>query len=163
MGHTGQAVQPDGVLKRNFAKEAHVHLAGDLTSSANGNVPTGRHVVHTAGELIDVFVVVEANGVDSVDPLSITVDVIKNDFDASDSMLSVLPKLDKTAGSGTKNTMAAGTGITQAVMNTDGTEQVAKGDVITVDVALTRTTPDTEFNGIHVVLLFADDLVSFEY
>jgi len=121
---------------------------GDLTSNSTDNQ---LGFVGIAGKIVDVILSVGTNGVDAVDPLDLTLDVKKN----GTSVCSTNPKLDKAAGSGRKSTAVSGAGITQAVLKTDGTEDLAPGDELTYDLTLTRTTPDTEFADVSVLVIIS--------
>lgn len=99
-----------------------------------------------AGKITDVVLGVGTIGVDAVNPLSLTATVKKN----TTAVCTTDPNIDKSAT--VKNTFAAGTGITQAALKTDGTAVFAKGDILTVDWDVTRTTPGTEFADATVIV-----------
>jgi len=118
-----------------------VALAGEITADATGHL---LGVVPADGAIEDVILSVQENGSDSVDALDITATVSVN----GTAVCTVDPAIDKTAAADAfATTAAAGSGITQATVKSDGTEDVSKGDILSVDLALTRTTPDTEITG----------------
>jgi hypothetical protein len=60
------------------------------------------------------------------------------------SIFTTAPVITKAAGTGAKNTLAAGTGITVAVLDTTKVA-IVPGDIVTVTQDITRTTPETEY------------------
>ena len=134
---------------KTLSPEVHVleyipATTGNVTSNQTA-LPIG--VARKSGTILDVVLTTYVNGADSADPLNITADVKKKRAGTTVSVCSTNPKLDKTAGAAHATTAAAGTGITQAVLKTDGSEDVQAGDYLVCDLTLTRTTPDTEIAG----------------
>lgn len=123
-------------------------IQGEVTADSTGNVV---FIAPKAGKILDVIGGVMENGSDSVDPLTMTFTVKKN----GTAVCSTDPAIAKNAASDARvTTQASGTGITQAVVKSDGTEDFAAGDTISVDYDITRTTPDTEVTGPSVTLVF---------
>jgi hypothetical protein len=102
-----------------------------------------------AGKITDVNLALGTNGVDGSNPLDLKATVKKN----GTAVATTDPDIAKAAGTGSKSTFAAATGITQAVLKTDGTATFAKGDILTVDWDITRTnTPSTEIADATVIV-----------
>lgn len=98
-------------------------------------------VVDKAAKVLGVYLAVLENGSDSVDPLEVEAVVKKDGTD----VCSTNPKIDKSAASDAAvSTVSSGTGVTQAVVKSDGTEDLEAGDILTINFNVTRTTPDTE-------------------
>lgn len=116
----------------------------DITSTATA-LPMG--IARKSGTILDVVLTTYVNGADGTDALSLSADVQKKRADTTVSVCSTAPALAKAAGADHATTAASGTGITQAVMQTDGKEDVQAGDYIFTDLDLTRTTPETEISG----------------
>lgn len=131
----------------NDVKLYFVHGAsGNITADTTAPV----FIAPVAGRIVNVVGNLTVNGEDGVNPFSLAFDVKKN----GTSVAATLPAIAKAAGSGQKDTFAAGTGITQAVLKTDGSEIVAAGDAITVVYDITRTTPGVEAAGPSVLVVF---------
>lgn len=117
----------------------------DITSTAT-NLPMG--IARKSGTILNVVLTNHTNGTDASNALNITADVQKKRAATAVSVCSTNPKLDKTAGASHATTAASGTGITQAVMKTDGSEDVQAGDYLFCDLDLVRTaSPADEIAG----------------
>ena len=118
-------------------------IAGNITADSNGNFV---FIPNFAGKITNVVLALQG-GADAVNPLTLAAVVKKG----GTAVCSTNPAYDKAAGTGSKSTYAAGTGLTLAVLKTDGTEQFAAGDLITVDYDITRTaSPGTELSQVAV-------------
>jgi len=106
---------------------------GNLTASVTYNF-----MAPEAGDIVDAVLGV-TNGADGTDPLNLELDVQIN----GTSCFTTKPKIDKTAGTGWKTTVASGTGITVGSLDT-AKVAAARGDKITIVLTLVRTTPETE-------------------
>lgn len=126
----------DGIYELESFFEAAVQ--GEVTADQNARFI----FVAPAAGVVSTFIGGELeNGSDSVDPLTMTFELKKN----GTTVLTTKPAILKTAAVDTYiSTANAGTGITQAVIKTDGSAAFAKGDIFEVDFDITRTTPDTE-------------------
>lgn len=119
-------------------------VQGEVTADSLGHilwiVPSG-----VSGSITGVVGAVVENGSDASNPLTMTFTVKKN----GTAVASTDPAIAKNAASDALiDTVAAGTGITQVVLKTDGTEDFVAGDVISVDFDITRTaSPTTEITG----------------
>jgi hypothetical protein len=120
--------------------ETHLFFApasGNFTADATPSVV----VAPFACTVVDVIGSVGQNGVDVSNPLDLKFTASKN----GTALCTTDPDIAKAAGTGVKTTAVAGTGITQAVVKSDGTQTVAKGDLIKVLFDITRTaSPGTE-------------------
>lgn len=125
-------------------------FSGEITASAPGRMLGAANV---GGVVSDVWLSVGASGKDDSDTLSLTVDVMIN----GTSCLDTTPVIAHVSGeaSTNKTTKVSGdTGITQRALDTDN-YSVSPGDVITCDLALTRTaSPTTEMSSVAVVVEF---------
>jgi len=101
------------------------------------------------GKITNVGLYVANTGEDGANPLEIEADVKI----AGTSIFNTKPKITKDATDGS-STYESGTGITQPVFNlTTGIRDFAVGDLITIDLNLTRTaTPTDEMSGIVVII-----------
>ena len=116
------------------------HKSGTITADATGIILMGS--APQAGKVTNVWGSVGTNGVDGSDTLTLGYSVKKN----GTAVCSTIPLINKTAGTGRKTTTTATTGITEAVIKTDGTQIFAAGDTLSVDFDITRAgTPTTEF------------------
>lgn len=78
---------------------------------------------------------------------------------AAASVCSTNPAFAATAtGAGVKTTVNSGTGITQAVIKTDGTQRCAAGDIVTVDLAIAGSNGTVGANTA-VTVVFVPDTV----
>lgn len=113
-------------------------IAGEVTADATHTV----FIAPAAGTIVSVVGGVLENGSDGSNALTMAFDVKKN----GTSVASTVPAIAKTAASDARaTTQSSGTGITQAVLKTDGTATFAAGDTITVVFDITRTaSPSTE-------------------
>lgn len=122
----------------------HIHyfraaVQGEVTSDQAG---VWVFTAPAAGSIVSVIGAVVENGSDASNPLTMTFTVLKN----ATAVCTTDPSILKTAASDTKvSTAAAGTGITQAVLKTDGSCDFVAGDQIMVTFDITRTaSPTTE-------------------
>ena len=123
--------------------------SGELTASVTG-MPLGPTM--TSGQVSAVFLSVGGSGKDDDDALSIAGDVYINGV----SCISTSPEIVHVSGESSqqKTTVKVGdTGITQSIIDQDA-NSFSQGDVISVDLALTRTTPETEISNACVVVEF---------
>jgi hypothetical protein len=136
---------------KGYANEVHVFeylTSGNLTADATAKV-VAMIPPQLAGRIVAAYLSVGTNGVDATNPLNLELDVLVN----GTSALTTKPKIDKTAGTGKKNTIAAGTGITVGVLDSTKTA-VAAGDHITATLDITRTaSPSTEIADVAVVVV----------
>lgn len=119
-----------------------------FTSSIEGEVTADKthtmFIAPAAGSIISVVGSVLENGSDANEDLQMKFTVKKN----GTAVCSTDPVITKAAASDAQvDTAAAGTGITQAVLKTDGTEDFVAGDCISVVFDITRNTVDTEITG----------------
>lgn len=118
-------------------------VAGEVTAD------TGAHTLFicpagVSGTIVSVVGGVIENGSDANEDLTMTFNVRKN----TTSVCSTNPAIAKTAASDARaTTAAAGTGITQAVIKTDGTEDFVAGDTINAIFDITIGTADTNITG----------------
>jgi hypothetical protein len=127
--------QVEFVLSQSFGD----CVSGEFTQSKL-NAPIGSP--KTAGKIANVFLSCEQSGKDDTDDLSFTTDVRIN----GTTCLTIAPIIEHVSGevSQQKTTVISGdTGITEAVMDSDA-NSFNPGDVITYDLVVTRTTPETE-------------------
>lgn len=140
--NTAQIVQSNeasGAYTPVYAFE--VFQTGNITASVtNESMFVADAKMFPKGGYVVNVVLMCQGGADASNPLNLVGIVKKNGTD----VCSTDPKVDKTAGTGNQSTTAAATGITQAVVKTDGTQQFAAGDFFTGDFTITRTTPGTE-------------------
>jgi hypothetical protein len=135
--------QVEFALSQSFG----VAVSGELTASRTG-MPFG--AVKTAGKIANVFLSVNDVGVDATDPLQVSGEVYIN----SVSCLTTKPSIGHIVGevSQQKTTLITGdTGMAQAVIDTDN-NSYNPGDVITADLILERTTPETEMSNPVIVV-----------
>lgn len=107
--------------------------SGEVTSEEVG-VPLG--VVAKAGQLSDFVVAVQEGGRDDNDDLIASLDLKVNGASVLDSAITLTGLSGEDAG--------ALVGATPSFSSTS----VSRGDLITLDMSLTRTTPDTEMNNL---------------
>lgn len=118
--------------------------SGNLTSSVTGALIGP--VMHTTGKIQDLILSVGNQGRDDTDDLNLVADLKVN----GTSVLSGETKPTITGASG-----EAGA-ATFASVSSFSTTEVSKGDRVTLDLTLTRTTPDTEIQDIHVGVLISE-------
>ncbi len=105
-------------------------------------------VAHRALDIEGVVLSLEETGADASNPLELAADVKIG----GTTCLTTQPKITKAAADGA-NTAAAGTGITQAVVDS-GANTAAAGARVTVDLNLTRTAaPTDEMGGVRVIVI----------
>lgn len=119
-----------------------------FTASIEGEVTADKthtfFIAPASGSIVSVVGSVLENGSDANEALTMTFTVKKN----GTAVCSTDPSILKTAAADAQvDTAAAGTGITQAVLKTDGTEDFVAGDCISVLFDITRGTVDTEITG----------------
>jgi len=122
-------------------------ISGELTADVSGT-PIG--CPKKAGKVANVFLSVNKCGKDDTDPLQVTGEVYIN----SVTCLTTKPSIGYVSGedSQQKTTKITGdTGIAAAVVNPDA-NTYNPGDVITADLTLERTTPDTEMSNPVIVV-----------
>ena len=127
--------QVEFVLSQSFGD----CVSGEFTEDKM-NAPIGSP--KTAGKIANVFLSCEQSGKDDTDSLSFTTDVRINGV----SCLTTPPVIEHVSGetSQQKTTVISGdTGITEAVMDNDA-NSFNPGDVVTYDLVITRTSPETE-------------------
>lgn len=107
-------------------------------------------VAPQAGKIVSIVGGVEENGSDASNPLTMTFTVKKG----ATAVCSADPVILKTAASDAQiDTAAAGTGITQATIKSDGSESFAVGDNIACLFDITRTaSPTTEITTPSVIV-----------
>lgn len=137
----------EGRYGYKYDDEVFFHaVGGNLTADNSGVplvVPPGR-----SGSIVSVNLVVGTNVEDGTDAASLAAAVAIN----GTSVFTTAPAIAKAAGSGKKNTYAAGTGITLPVL--DATKvALAAGDVVTSTLGVTRTTPEVEFANCAIVIV----------
>lgn len=131
------------------------HKSGTITADATIIVLMG--AAPEAGAVTGVWGSVGTNGVDASDTLTLGFVVKKN----GTSVLTTTPLINKTAGTGRKTTTTATTGITSAVLKTDGTQKFVAGDTLSVDFDITRAgTPTTEFTDAAVTVEITFDALA---
>ncbi len=131
-------------LEHNLQATA-ITLNADVTDAPVGFAPY-------AGKITKVWFAVGQIGQDAANAASLAATVKKN----GTAICTTDPAIAKAAGTGAGSTVSSGTGITQAVVKSDGTEVVAAGDRFTVtwDVTRTASTITPEFsNGIVMVAI----------
>jgi len=115
-------------------------VSGEFTADTLG-APLG--VVKRACKIVDVFLSCEEAGIDDAASLSFTCDVYINGV----SCLTTAPEIQYRSGEASifKTTKISGeyTGTTPAEIDTDA-DELDPGDVITYDLVITRTSPDSE-------------------
>ena len=123
----------------------HIHyfraaVQGEVTSDQAGvwvfTAPASGSIVSVVGSEME-------NGGDATGPDALTMvfTVYKN----ATAVCTTDPAITKAAAADAKvSTAAAGTGITQAVLKTDGSCDFVAGDQINVTFDITRVTPETE-------------------
>ena len=123
-------------------------VSGELTVNQSG-VPLG--ACNVAGKVSDVWLSVGQSGKDDSATLSLTADVLIN----GTSCLGTAPVIAHVSGEASTNKTTkddADTGVTQAAMDADNND-ISYGDVLTYDMALTRTaTPTTEMGTFTIVV-----------
>lgn len=127
----------DGIYEPEFFAFAAVQ--GEVTADSNARFI---FEAQDAG-VVSSFVGGELeNGSDASNPLTMTFECKKN----GTTILTTKPSITKAAAADTRvSTENSGTGITQAVIKTDGSAAFAKGDIFEVDFDITRTaSPTTE-------------------
>ena len=107
-----------------------------------------------AGRISNVVLGVIENGSDSADPMNVDVDVLIGTTPVS--IFTTKPKLDKTAGTGTEDTVATSTGVTPGVID------VAKDDFdlderIKVVFNLTITTPVADYTDMYATITLVEE------
>jgi len=104
-----------------------------------------------AGRVVDVNFGLVKSGADNDATLSFELDVLIN----GTSCLETKPKVTYQSGedSGAISTWASGEGIIQAVIDYDNIN-FNPGDLITMSGDITRSSPDTEMNGLCTIVQF---------
>lgn len=125
-------------------------VSGEFTANVSG-APLG--ACNVAGKVSNVWLSVQASGKDDSNTLSLTADVLIN----GTSCLDTAPIIAHVSGEASTNKTTkddADTGVTQATMDSDNND-VSYGDVISYDLALTRTaSPTTEMRNVVLVVEF---------
>lgn len=132
------------------------HKSGTITADSNGQILMG--ACPQAGKVTNIFGSVGTVGSDASSNLSLAYVVKKN----GTTVCSTEAKIDKTAGTGTQRltTVTATTGITTAVLKTDGTAKFVAGDTLSFDFDITRAgTPSTEMTDAAIVVEVTFDAV----
>ena len=115
----------DGISTDKF------YFSGGTAGSLTGAVEFVHVVPEGSWEVTNVILSAGTNTTHSTSGL-ITLQV--SDNDGGNAVLSTAATLADTAGTGAKNTAAAGTGITQAVVDTDE-DDFTEGDLLFVDLS----------------------------
>lgn len=127
----------DGIYEPEFHFFANV--PGEVTADQNA-----RFIFEApAAGVVSSFIGGELeNGSDATNPLTMTFECKKN----GTTILTTKPSITKAAAADARvSTEASGTGITQAVLKTDGSAAFSAGDIFEVDFDITRTaSPTTE-------------------
>lgn len=130
-----------------------VTISGEITASKLG-APLG--AVKFPGKVVDVWMSIVGSGKDDSNTLSIEGNVYIN----GTTCLSTQPKIAHVSGEAATNKttkVTGSTGITQGVVDADA-DDVSAGDIITGDIALTRTaSPTTEMNNAALVVEIEPD------
>lgn len=116
---------------QNDKFRATVAVAGTLNGSSEGIVVLP--AADNGWELTDVVLTAGVNTTHTTGT-SLTATVEKN-TDGGTAALSTNPALLNTAGTGRKTTATAGTGITPAVIKSDGSEDFASYDAVVVTLS----------------------------
>jgi len=95
-----------------------------------------------AGRISDVVLIIGENGADASDPMNTELDVLIGTTPVS--IFTTKPKLDKTAGTGTEDTVATSTGVIVGVIDATK-DNFALNARIKAVFNLTITTPDTAY------------------
>jgi hypothetical protein len=122
--------------EQTFFYTATALSADDTTLNVIGVVPEGK-----TGKVVSAFLLHGTNGTDATDTATNELDVTIN----GTSVFTTKPKLSygtTTAGSGRVHTLAAGTGIVVAALNSAAVV-VTAGDILHAKFDVTITTPDT--------------------
>lgn len=127
-----------------------VYIRHGVTGEVTADATHPLFAAEKAGRVVSVVGGALENGSDATNPLSMSFDVSKG----ATAVASTNPAFDKTAAADTRvSTANAGTGITQAVLKTDGSASFAKGDVFSVVFNITRTaSPTTEITSPFVMV-----------
>lgn len=134
----GIVLSNDAVGISDKLVEERAFIVGEVTA----DVTHPLFAATTSGKISYIYGGVLENGSDGSNPLTMTYTVLKNGTTVSTTDAAIA----KTAASDSRaSTVAAGTGITQAVLKTDGTASFSAGDVFAVTFDITRTaSPTTE-------------------
>lgn len=122
--------------------------SGELTRST-GKIPIG--MARFPGRVSSVFMSIGSGKDDAADELSVTANV----YVGANAVCSTAPKIAYVSGEASKaktsaDVLVAAGGVTPAVINPTY-QDVAKGDIIWMQLALARTaTPTTEISGVVV-------------
>ena len=143
---------PSPAAKRQWAANSTSPMmafqSGELTTNATG-VPLG--AANIGGNISDVWISVGRSGKDDSNTLSLTVDVKIN----GTTCLSTAPVIAHVSGEAATNKTTkndSDTGVTVRALDADNIS-VSQGDIITYDMALTRTpSPTTEMANLAVVV-----------
>jgi len=120
-------------------------VAGDITASDTGNVIGAMPV---AGMVLDVGIYAAETGADAAaDALAIAGDVNIG----GTTCMTTLPAISKAATDGA-DTFGAATGVTVGVVDPTA-NTFDRGDLLTYDLDLTRTTPDDEIADVTITVL----------
>ncbi len=138
----------------NQAAQVANDLPSSLFYSHSGEITANKHGIGfqafgVAAKINNVWLSVGGNGKLNSNPLNIAADVMVN----GTSCLSTSPVIAaSSATSAQATTLASGTGITQAVIDT-ANNTAAAGDVLTCDLTITRTdSPTTEISNVIVTV-----------
>jgi len=129
-----------GYVGQVITKQTLEHYSLDGTNLEGNQTNLLMGVVSEDGSFDSFVVRVDDTGFDDTDPLHFTVDVKVNGSSILDSAVQI--DSDDTAGGNSS--------VTEIVGDFNALD-VSKGDKITVDLAVTRTTPGTEMSGILLV------------
>ncbi len=121
--------------------KAATAFPADITASVADDT---LFVAEGAGKIEDVILYVDNTGADGTDDLAIDADV---DIGGT-SCLTTKPAITDSA-SDQSNSKAGGTGVTTGVVDSSA-NTLAAGDRVSVDLNLTRTTPEDEMAGVIV-------------
>lgn len=147
----------DGSSHFSYNPNISTYNVADTTYTASSARTYFLGVNTQTGVVIDAYGGVRGMGADASNDLSISWDFKKRIKDSTSdvSLCSTNPSIDKSAGAvnTAQSTAVADTGITQAVIQTDGSEDLSRGDTLVLDITLVRTSPSTEFNSAHSTLV----------
>lgn len=110
----------------------------EVSGAVAASVNAGAKVMYKPGEVVGVWLAVHTNTTASTTSIQGDLKI------AGTAVCSTAPKITDAASTGTKSTYASGTGITQAVIKTDGSEDFAAGEVMTGELTAAGSTPDGE-------------------
>lgn len=143
---------PNPSMQRKVVQKDPAPLMAIISGEITADVGAPIGVSNISGRVVDVYLSLEERGRDDSNTHTLDMDVLIN----GTSCLSTKPKIAANNGSASDQatTAESGTGITQAVIDTDN-DDVSQGDVLRYFGTLTRTaSPTTEMSdGVVVVVI----------